>query len=59
MNFECAMNILIYPYMVCGLGGAGICGIGRRRCQQQKVSILFISFSVSITYSVSSPYYNY
>ena len=57
MNFECAMNILIYPYMVCGLGGAGI--RGGRQCQQQKVSIHFISFSVSITYSVSSPYYNY
>ena len=57
MNCECAMNILICPYMVCGLGRAGICG--GRQCQQQKVSILFISFSVSITYSVSTPYYNY
>ena len=52
MNFECTMNILIYPYMVCYLGGAVMVFVELEEDDvnsKRLVSSLFHFLSLSLT----------
>ena len=56
MNFECAMNSL--SSLIWFVVWVGLVFVEEDNVNSKRL-VSSISFSVSITYSVSSPYYNY